>query len=198
MAQIDYYFITASPWCYLAGLRLEEVAARHGAQITYKPVDLMAVFERTGGVHPMDRHPNRKAYRSQELKRWSRKLDMPLVLTPTYWPVNAAPSSYAIIAAQNAGGGDVGALTHGLMRACWAQERDISQDDVIGDCLEAAGFARSLTMSGMMMGAETYARNTEEAIAAGVFGAPFYITQDDERFWGQDRLVDLDAHLGAL
>ncbi|MGB7270919.1 MAG: 2-hydroxychromene-2-carboxylate isomerase, partial [Albidovulum sp.] len=31
----------------------------------------------------------------------------------------------------------------------------------------------------------------------GVFGAPFYITGDDERFWGQDRLDDLDLHLAG-
>lgn len=49
MAHIDYYFSTVSPWAYLAGNRLEEIAARHGATITYKPVDLGSLFPRTGG-----------------------------------------------------------------------------------------------------------------------------------------------------
>jgi 2-hydroxychromene-2-carboxylate isomerase len=40
-------------------------------------------------------------------------------------------------------------------------------------------------------------RNLEEAVARGVFGVPFFITPGDERFWGQDRLDDLDAHLGG-
>jgi 2-hydroxychromene-2-carboxylate isomerase len=44
------------------------------------------------------------------------------------------------------------------------------------------------------MGAETYADNLERAVASGVFGSPFYLI-GDERFWGQDRLDDLDAHL---
>ena len=30
-----------------------------------------------------------------------------------------------------------------------------------------------------------------------LFGAPFFITDTDERFWGQDRLDDLDAHLAG-
>ena len=44
MAHIDYYFSTVSPWAYLAGNRLEEIAARHGATITYKPIDLGSLF----------------------------------------------------------------------------------------------------------------------------------------------------------
>ena len=40
----------------------------------------------------------------------------------------------------------------------------------------------------------TYRANTEAAIAAGVFGAPFYVV-DGEVFWGQDRLDYLDDHL---
>lgn len=197
MRQIDYYFSTLSPWAYLGGSRLEQIAARHGAAITYKPLDIGALFGRTGGVLPADRHPNRMAYRAQELRRWSRDLEMPLNPKPAHWPTNAAPSSYAVIAAQDAGGGDVGALVQGILRACWAEERDIAQDDVIGDCLEAAGFGRGLTMSGMVTGAETYARNLEDAVAAGVFGAPFYIVDGQEMFWGQDRLAQLDAHLEA-
>ncbi|MBU0780006.1 MAG: DsbA family protein, partial [Alphaproteobacteria bacterium] len=42
-----------------------------------------------------------------------------------------------------------------------------------------------------------YHRNTEDAVRLGVFGAPFFITDGDERFWGEDRLADLDAHLSG-
>jgi 2-hydroxychromene-2-carboxylate isomerase len=116
-------------------------------------------------------------------------------LTPAHWPTNAAPSSYAIIAAQNAGGGDLGALVHGILRAVWAEERDIAGDDVIRACLAVAGFDPALADSGLLSGAETYAANLEEAVSRGVFGSPFYITDDGAPFWGQDRLEDLDAHL---
>ncbi len=36
-----------------------------------------------------------------------------------------------------------------------------------------------------------------EAASRGVFGAPFYITDTDQRFWGQDRIEDLDLHLAG-
>ncbi|CTQ50027.1 2-hydroxychromene-2-carboxylate isomerase [Jannaschia donghaensis] len=194
--QIDYYMATISPFTYLCGTRPAEIAAKHGATLTYKPLDIMALFGRTGGTPPKDRHENRKAYRLVEIRRTAAKVDMPINLQPAHWPANPAPSSYAIIAAAKDGSGDTAALVARLTRACWAEERDIAQDDVIADCLEAAGFDRALVDKGMMEGAEIYARNLEQAVAAGVFGAPFFIV-DGEPFWGQDRLDDLDAFLAA-
>ncbi|TMV09898.1 2-hydroxychromene-2-carboxylate isomerase [Ruegeria sediminis] len=195
MADIDYFFATLSPYSYLAGTRLEEIAAKNGATIAYKPLDIVALFGRTGGTPPKDRHPSRQEYRLQEMQRQAKKLGMKLNLKPAHWPTNPAPSSYAIIAASRDGGGDLGKLCHSILRACWAEEKDIAEDAVIRDCLEAAGFDPKLADSGLLAGAETYAANLEEAVERGVFGAPFYITSDGQRFWGQDRLDDLDAHL---
>ncbi|MGB8621275.1 MAG: 2-hydroxychromene-2-carboxylate isomerase [Paracoccaceae bacterium] len=197
MAHVDYYFSTISPFTYLAGTRLEEIAARHGATITYKPMDIMALFGRTGGTPPPQRHESRQEYRLQELRRQATKADMPITLKPAHFPTNAAPSAYAIIAAQAAGGGDVGALAHGLLSACWAEEKDIAEDKVVRDCLAASGFDADLADKGLLMGAETYARNLEEAVADGVFGSPFYVVDGAERFWGQDRLDDLDMYLAG-
>lgn len=195
MPQIDYFFIPLSPFSYLAGDGLERIAAKHGAKITYKPFNLMKVFEQTGGVPPAQRHPSRQAYRLQELARVAKRQGLPINLKPAHWPTNAAPSCFAIIAAQEAGGGDLGALVHGLMAACWAEERDIAQDDVIRDCLSKAGFDPALADAGLLKGAEVFERNTEEAITRGVFGAPTYLV-DDQVFWGQDRLSYLDDYLG--
>lgn len=197
MPHIDYFFATISPFTYLNGARVEEIATKHGATVTYKPLDIMGLFGRTGGVPPKDRHPNRQEYRLQDMRRRAALAGLPLNLKPAFWPTNPAPSGYAIIAAQNAGGGDLGKLVHSYAAACWAGERDIAQDDVVRDLLEQAGFDPALADSGLLVGAETYAANLEEAVARGVFGAPFFITDQDERLWGQDRLDDLDAVLGG-
>jgi 2-hydroxychromene-2-carboxylate isomerase len=194
--RIDYYLSAISPWCYLAGQRLEAIARKAGAEIRYLPVDPMQLFARTGGVALADRHENRKAYRLQELRRHAAHLGMPITLRPAHFPTNAAPAAYAIIAAQAAGGGDLGGLVHALMRACWAEEKDIAEDGVIRDALAAYGFDPGLADRGLFVGAETYGRNLEDAVAAGVFGVPFYIV-GDERFWGQDRLDFLARHLGV-
>jgi len=197
MAHIDYYFSTLSPFTYLAGGRLEEIAARHGCEVSYKPLDIVALFARTGGVAPQNRHPSRADYRLQELRRQSAKLGLPLNLHPAHWPTNAAPSSYAIIAAQHAGGGDLGGLVQAILRACWAEEQDIAENTVIRAALAANGFDPDLADSGLLQGAEVYASNLEAAVKAGAFGAPFYVVDGTERFWGQDRLGDLESFLAG-
>ncbi len=197
MAHIDYFFSTISPFTYLAGTRLEGMADKHGATIAYKPLDIIALFGRTGGTPPKDRHPNRQEYRAQDLPRTAKKLGMPLNPQPKHWPTNAAPSSYAIIAAGNDGGGDLGELVHSITRAVWAEEKDIAEDTVIRERLEAAGFDPGLADSGLLAGAETYAANLEEAVNTGVFGAPFYVLDTGQRFWGQDKLEDLDLYLAG-
>lgn len=199
MPHIDYYFVAISPWTYLAGCRLEEIAEKHGATITYKPCDMNRVFKSTGGLPLAERAQARKDYRMQELIRWRAALKMPLNLQPAFFPTNPAPASYAIIAAQNAGGGDLGGLVQSVLRACWAEERDVADEAVIRDCLSAAGFDPDLASSGMLSGAMTYEANGEEAVSVGAFGAPFYLVDGSEKFWGQDRLEMLDLYLsGAL
>ena len=199
MTKITYFFATISPYTYLAGLRLEKIAVKHRGSIEYRPMDLMSVFSRTGGVPPKDRHVSRIEMRAQELERQAKKLNMSYNLKPSYFPVNMAPSSYAFISASRHGDGDLGALAFGLTRAVWAENKDISDPKVISECLKTAGFDGDLTDKDMLGAAEQYSKNTEEAVASGVFGAPFYITDTDQRFWGQDRLEDLDLTLsGAL
>tara|TARA_R110002096_G_scaffold74746_5_gene176973 strand:- start:3751 stop:4359 length:609 start_codon:yes stop_codon:yes gene_type:complete len=197
MAHIDYYMFTLSPFTYLAGDGLEKIAAKHGATINYKPFHLIQVFERTGGTPPKDRHVSRQAYRAQELPRIAKHNGMEITQKPAFWPTNPAPSCYAIIAAQAAGGGDLGGLCQSILRACWLEDKDIADDAVVKAALVANGFDASLTESGMLQGAEEFARNTEQAVLANVFGAPTYVV-GDQVFFGQDRLEYLDTYLGEI
>lgn len=196
LAEIDYFFATVSPFVYLAGNRLEDIAARHGASIAYKPLDPSALFPRTGGQVLAERHESRKAYRLQELRRQAARRGMPLNLQPAYWPVNPAPSAYAILAAAKEGGGDLPGLIQGFSRAVWAENRNIADDEVVAEVLAAHGYDPKVADRGMLNAAEAYVSNLEEAVARGVFGVPFYIV-GEERFWGQDRLDDLDLFLSG-
>ncbi len=196
MAHIDYYFAVMSPFCYLAGDRMEAIAARHGASVRYIPLDGPALFPRTGGLALPDRHPSRKANRLQELRRQAAKLGLPIQLQPAHFPVNGAPAAYAVIAAQKVGGGDLAGLAQAFPRAVWAEGRNIAEDGVVRDLLAAHGFDPAIADRHMLMAAETYGANLEEAVARGVFGVPSYLV-GEELFWGQDRLADLDLHLAG-
>ena len=150
MAVIDYYCFPLSPFSYLAGLRLEEIAAQHGAEISYRPVELFRIFAETGTPLVKDRHPARQRYRLQDIARVARMEGLPINLHPRHWPTNAVPASVAIITAQQAGGGDVGRLLHAFVRAVWAEDRDIAEDTVVRDCLAEAGFDPALADRGML------------------------------------------------
>lgn len=195
MAHIDYYFTPLSPFAYLAGDGLETIAAKHGATVAYKPVNFMRLMEAMGGLPVPKRHPARQEYRLQELPRIAKRVGLPLVVHPAHWPTDAGYATAAIIAADAAGGGDVGALSQALLRACWAEETDIADRAVVDGALTDAGFdPAALDVEAASARIEPL---TDEAIEAGVFGAPFYIVEG-EKFWGQDRLTYLDDHLGEI
>ena len=196
MVQIDYFFATISPFCYLAGSRLEALAARQGATVRYVPINAPALFPRMGGQVLADRHESRKEYRLQELRRWAARLGVPLDLKPPYFPANPAPSSYAVIAAAKIGGGDLAGLVQAFPRAVWAEGRNIAEDEVVQQIVAAHGFDPKSVDRGMFAAADTYSSNLEEAVLRGVFGVPFYLV-GDERFFGQDRLEDLERYLAG-
>ena len=192
--RIDYFFSTISPFTYLAGDRLERIAKKQGAEVSYKPCDLMGLFGRTGGLPPKDRHISRRTYRLQELNRISKMNGMPLNLAPANWPTNPEPSSIAVINSCSASGGDTGKLVRCFLRSCWAEEKDIANADVVAECLSKAGFSTELGQENHETAMKQYKANTEEAYDRNVFGAPTYVV-GQEVFWGQDRLTYLEAWL---
>ena len=202
MSQLDFYFSTISPYTYLALPRFRALVEAHGLQVRWKPLDIMALFARTGGTPVGERPQARQEYRLLDIARQAKRAGLPVNVKPMFFPANAAPSSYAIIAAAGAGGqagdGDMFALVEAVLSACWAGEENIADDAVIKAALEAGGFDPGLADSGLFTGAETYGRNLEDAVAAGVFGAPSFVTEDGAVFWGQDRLDDLADHLDGL
>ncbi|MDB9990938.1 2-hydroxychromene-2-carboxylate isomerase [Amylibacter sp.] len=197
MITIDYYMFTLSPFTYLAGDRLEKIADRYAAKINYKPFNLMQVFEKTGGTPPKDRHISRQIYRAQEIRRVADHNEMKVTEKPVYWPTNPTPSCYAIIAAQEAGGGDIGGLCQTILKSCWLEDKDIADDSILKDALTLNGFDKSLTDSGLLQGAEVFSRNTEDAVNANVFGSPSYVV-GEQVFFGQDRLEYLDNYLSKI
>jgi len=191
---VDYYFTPVSPWTYLGHDRFVAMAKRRGASVNVKPVDLGRVFPVSGGLPLAKRAPQRQAYRLVELKRWREFLGVPLTLKPKFFPVPAEEAALWIIAAGDAGGsGAALALAGALMRACWAEEGDISDSATLARIAAQCGVAAP--------GAEAHAAAkakfdayTQEAIDLQVFGAPSYVYKG-EIFWGQDRLDFLDRAL---
>jgi len=195
--KVEYFFTPVSPFTYLGHERFIAIAARHGASIEVKPVDLGRVFPVSGGLPLKQRAPQRQAYRLVELARWSKHLGLPLNLQPRHFPVSPELASKWILAAQALQGtGSALKLTGALLRAVWAEERNIADADTLAAIVAEQGFdAKSLADRAAETDiGERYDALTKEAIDRQVFGAPTYVYRD-EPFWGQDRLDFLDRAL---
>ena len=187
---IDYYFAPNSPYAYLGHARFASIAQAAGATVRVLPVDLGGkVFPVSGGLPLAKRAPQRQAYRLVELKRFSEWLDVPLVLQPKYFPVNADDAAKLIIAVDLKDGTQAAMkITGAVTRAVWLQERNIADEGVLVALLAEQGLnAARLEEAHSQAVHERYEADSQLAIDAGVFGAPSYVI-DGEIFWGQDRL----------
>lgn len=195
---IQYYFTPVSPWTYLGHERFRAVAKAADARVEVLPVDYGAIFPVSGGLPLAKRAPQRQAYRLVELKRFSEWLKVPMNVQPKFFPVDAGPAARLIIAT-NAAAGPPAAMTlaGAMMRAVWAEERNLAEPATLAELLAENALAASLLAeSNAPEVAARYEANTQRAIAAGVFGAPSYVV-DGEIFWGQDRLDFLERRLRA-
>ena len=185
---IDYYFTVASPWTYLAGPRFDGLVTRNGLTVTWKPFDIMRVFGLTGTKPVGQRAPQVQKNRLNELRRWRDFHGMALTIEPAFFPVNPTPANSVVIAALQSGA-DGGALADAYMRAVWAEERNIADPETIAAIADENGLdgAALLAQSSDATVEGDYERNTEDAIAADVFGSPTWV-YEGELFWGQDRL----------
>ena len=195
---IDYYLFMISPWAYLGGPRLAEMARRHGAEVRAKPIDMAAVYPETGGVPLAKRAQARLDYRLAELDRWRDHLGLPLNVKPAHFPVPHETAARLVIAAGDADGGDPLALAQAILTATWAEERDVSDAATLEDIAQATGHdaAALLAAAERAETAEAYAALSREAVGRGVFGSPSYVYRD-QVLWGQDRLDFLDRALAA-
>jgi len=187
---IDYYLAPQSPWAYFGHARFAAMADAAGAQIRLRPMDLGAkVFPVSGGLPLGQRAPQRQAYRLLELARFRDALGLPLNIKPKFFPVQGDDAARLIIAVDQADGTDAAMhLTGAVLAAVWAQERDIASPVTRAELLAECGLSAARAAdAGAPEVQAAYERCTQQAIDAGVFGAPSYVIEG-EVFWGQDRL----------
>jgi len=205
MIALDCYYSLSSPWAYLGGPQLQDIVRRHHVRLVLKPYDFQAVVPQTGGIPLKTRPEPRRTYHALELARWRDYLGMPLNLEPAHYPKGAPTDpnwnkypGWMVIAAQLQGL-DAQPLSHALLRALWAEERDISLPQVRRAIAEESGYdgARLVAAERSERVQALYRQFSEEAETLGVFGAPTFVLEG-ELFWGQDRLAFVDRALEAI
>ena len=132
-----------------------------------------------------------------ELKRWREVRGIPLTVEPKFFPSDDAAATRLVIAAKLQGK-DAHRLSLELARAVWEREESFAEESVMAAAAQRAGLdAASLRADGPS-DAELdalFEQYTQDALKAGVFGAPSYVLPSGEIFWGQDRLELLERAL---
>jgi 2-hydroxychromene-2-carboxylate isomerase len=194
---VDYYMTLTSPWTYIGSAPLAAIARRNGVTVNVKPCKFGPIFEQTGGLPLPKRSPQRQAYRMMELKRWREVRDLPLNLEPRHFPCEDKVATRLVICAKLLGK-DAHKLSLELGRALWEQEESLADPATIAAAAQRAGLdavaLRALGPSDAELDA-LHQQYTDEALNAGVFGAPSYVLPSGEIFWGQDRLELLERAL---
>lgn len=175
-------------------MRLKALVAKYSAVIQPFPT---SIIEENGGIYSRNRPAARRAYWTQDLKRWSRLRGKPMILDDRPTLGDPTPASFMVLAAI-ADGEDWVSLTRALQEAFWLHARDIGDAEVRRLIANGAGLdgeallRRELDADVQSM----WTDNHETARSGGVFGFPTF-RYDGQLYWGQDSLPFLERHLNG-
>ena len=191
---IDFYFDFSSPYGYLGAELIDALAARHGRTVAWHPILLGVVFKQTG-AQPLTQVPVKGPYSQRDFARSARFHGVPFRMPPTFPVAAQAPSRVMLWAGRRDAAEGVRAA-RALYRAYFVDGRDISRPDIAAEVAGAAGFDAAAARAAIDDPAikDALKAEVDNAIAAGVFGSPFFII-DGEPFWGVDRFEQMDRWL---
>jgi 2-hydroxychromene-2-carboxylate isomerase len=193
---IDFYFDFSSPYGYIASHRIDAIAAKHDRSVIWRPY-LMGVVFKINGRRPLPDQPLVGEYACRDFARSARLYGIPFKM-PDRLPISGVAPSRAYYWLDDKDSEQAKALARALFSAYFVDNKDISDPE------QVAGVAASLGIDGIAVTAalqdpavkERLRKETDDAIARGVFGSPFILV-DEEPFWGNDRLDQVDRWLAT-
>jgi 2-hydroxychromene-2-carboxylate isomerase len=194
-APIAFYFDFSSPYSYIASEWIEALAARHGRTVHWHAMLLGATFQVTEIKSPVA-YPLKREYSMRDFERSARYAGVPLKM-PEKFPIATQNAARIFWWLHDTAGADraVAWARHGL-RALFARGVDLSDVAALRTLCAEFGLdpaAAEAAWNDPQRKARLKAVN-DAAIAAGVFGAPYFVI-DGEPFWGNDRRPQIERWL---
>jgi len=194
---IDFYFDFSSPYSYIASEWVEAVAARHGRAVNWHAILLGATFQAAELKSPVS-YPIKREYSIRDFGRSARFAGLPYAM-PAKFPIptqNAARVFWWLhdtVSPERAT-----AWAHAGLRAYFIRGVDLSDPAELRGALADSGIDAVAAEAAYtdLLWKERLKRENDAAIAAGVFGAPFFIV-DGEPFWGNDRRAQIEQWLAG-
>ncbi len=193
---IEFYFDFSSPYGYIACEKIDELAAKYGREVNWRPFLLGVAFKTTGGV-PVPTIPMKGAYHLRDIIRTTKYHGVPY-RPPTVFPISSVSpcrAFYWLDAKEPRRAKD---LAKALYHAYFLDDVDISSaDNTVAVCAKF-GLKAGEVRAGIADQAikDRTRMEVDKAIARGAFGSP-YIIVDGEPFWGSDRLDQIDKWLAT-
>jgi 2-hydroxychromene-2-carboxylate isomerase len=188
MARIDFWHELASSYSYPAAMRIEEAAAQAGVEVRWRPFLLGPIFKAQGWPDtPFNMLPVKGRHMWRDLERTCEAMGLPFQ-RPIPFPQRSLLAARIALIGHDEGWGVE--FSTAVYRAEFGEGRDIGERAVLVPILERL----TGDPDSMLARAETPANKarlraqTDEAQRLGIFGAPSFITEDGELFWGNDRL----------
>jgi 2-hydroxychromene-2-carboxylate isomerase len=194
---IDFYFDFSSPYSYIASEWVDAIAARHGRAVHWHAILLGATFQAAELKSPVS-YPLKREYSIRDFARSARFAGLPYAM-PGKFPIptqNAARIFWWLHDTQSPE--RAVAWAHAGLRAFFTRGTDLSDVATLGALVTEAGLDAAAALAAYTdpVWKERLKRENDAAIAAGVFGAPFFIV-DGEPFWGNDRRAQLEQWLSG-
>jgi 2-hydroxychromene-2-carboxylate isomerase len=189
---VDLYFDFLSPFAYLATVVAPAVCARAGASVRFRPVLFAGLLNHWGQKGPAE-IPPKAIHALRACLRFARARGIPL-RSPAYHPFNPLSALRATLAAD--GAEERARAVHALFELGWGRGGDLGDAGAIAAALVDAGLdgAALVARSGTTEVKERLRRETDEAIARGVFGVPTFMV-GEELYWGIDQLEFVELAL---
>jgi 2-hydroxychromene-2-carboxylate isomerase len=188
MKHITFYLDFISPYAYLAFEKLPEVLQGLSYSVDYKPLLFAGLLKHHGQLGPAEIQPKRDWTYRQIL--WLAHTQAVPLQMPASHPFNPL-ALLRLALAGGAGGLSNRYVCETVFRHVWRGGENAS------DSARLEVLRRTLAPARDPDSAEVKAElksNTDEAIAAGLFGVPTYVV-DGKVFWGLDALPMLRAYL---
>lgn len=191
MARLEFFYDHSSPWTYLAFSRIEDLAARTGAELVWRPILVGGIFNAVNpSVYAAREQPvvPKARYMLKDLQAWARFYGLRIQFPPAVFPVNSIKSLRGALFAQEHG--VIGAYSRRVFEAYFGENQDISRDDVLRPIVSQVGLDPDAFFAAIATAPykDRIRANTDECMRRGGFGSPTMFV-GDEMFFGNDRLV---------
>ena len=192
---IDFYFDFSSPYGYIASCRIDEVGERHGRDVIWRPY-LMGVAMKITGATPLVTREMIGKYAAIDIPRSARRYGVAYNEPPPPFPLASIAACRTFYWMADRDPLQARDFARRVYAALFIDGRNISEPDVVVDIATVAGAGADETRAALGSQAvkDRLRQETDDAIASGVFGSPYFIV-DGEPFWGNDRIGDLDKWL---